>query len=84
MLVPPFLGVFNKAFPAQVMLIFSIFAELLLHLGLGGNACVVCAWQPQCGMPLLSGPPRKNILDGVIQNMAHREHAGYIRGRDYN
>ena len=78
MLVPPLLGMFEEAFPPEIIFAFPFLPELLFHLGLGGNPGVVGSGEPKYGVALLAGPAGKNVLDGVVEHMSHGQHPSHI------
>ena len=83
MLIAPLFGMFNKSIPAQIVLVFTFLAQLLLDFCLGGNASMVGAGKPESGMPLLACPAGKNVLNGIVENMTHGQNSGDI-GRGDN
>ena len=61
---------------------------ILRHLALGhhlrGDPCVVGAGLPQRVIPFHPVPAHQNILQRVVEGMAHVQAAGDIRRRDHN
>jgi hypothetical protein len=45
---------------------------------------MVGAWQPKNFFAIHPRFAREDILDGIIEDMPHMEHARDVRGRDYN
>ncbi len=60
----------------------ALFSELLVYLGLGGDAGMVGTKDPTGLVALHAGMADAGVLDGVVQGMAHVQHAGNVRGRD--
>ena len=56
--------------------------ELLVHLGLGGDAGMVGAQHPARRDAAHAVHADQRILDGVVERMAHVKHAGDVGGRD--
>ena len=71
--------------PAQVIAGQAlVFAQLLLHLDLGGDAGVVGAGHPQGGVALHPLEADQDVLEGGVHGMAHVELAGDVGGRHDN
>ena len=62
----------------------SLRAELLLDLGLSGNARVVGAWLPEHCLAFETRPAHEDVLQSVIQHVAHVQHARDIRRRNHD
>ena len=58
-----------------------VFAQLLFHLDLSGDAGVVGAGNPQGGVALHPLEADEDVLKGGVHGVAHVELAGYIGGR---
>ena len=71
----------QELLPAQVVPGQSFFPQLLFHLNLGGDACVVHAGNPQGAVTLHSLEPNQGILQGGIHGVTHVQLAGDIGGR---
>jgi hypothetical protein len=71
-----------KGVAAQVVTAFALLGQLPLHHVLGGDAGMVGAGQPQgvvAAHPVIAG---QDILQGVVQGMAHMQDAGDVGRRD--
>ena len=51
---------------------------------LGGDARVVLAWLPEGVVTLHAVPADQNVLQRVVEGVAHVENAGDVRGRDHD
>ena len=74
----------QKLLASQVVTAQALLPERPLHLGLGGNARVVAAGHPDGIEPLHTVIADQNILQSVVQSMAHVQLARDIRGRDHH
>lgn len=72
----------NKLLTADFKAGDAFFSELFVHLGLGGNTCMVGAKDPTSLITLHASTTDAGVLDGVVQGMAHMKHAGYVRRRN--
>lgn len=80
-LVAPFLGTLNKFFATEVVACeAAVGTEFFFDAGLGGDAGVIGTWEPESFFAELSGAAGEDILDGVVEDMAHGEDAGDIGG----
>ena len=69
---------------AQVAAVLLLLAQLPFDDGLGRDAGVVGARQPQ-GFPAFQARPAdEDVLQGVVQHVAHRQHARHIGRRDHD
>ena len=59
-----------------------MFAQFPLDDGLRGDSRVVGARHPQCSPTFQAGAADEDVLQRVVQDMAHREHAGHVGRRD--
>ena len=60
-----------------------LLGQLFFHSGLGGNAGVVGAGQPEHFLALLAGAACQNVLNCVVEYVTHVQHTRYIgRGND--
>ena len=62
----------------------SGFGQLPLDHHLRGDACVVLPRLPQGIKPLHALPADQDILQGVVEGMAHVQNAGHVRRRDHD
>ena len=60
----------------------ALIGQLLVHLRLRGDAGMVGAEDPARGTALHAGAADARVLDGVVEGMAHVQHAGDVRRRD--
>ena len=75
----PFPSMAQEFFSAHILFGESLLAQLLHHLGFGGNGGMVGARHPAGIVALHSRPTDKDVLYGVVEHVAHVQHPGYIR-----
>ena len=75
---------FQELVAAEVVAMFddALFAERFLDDSLRGNAGMVGARQPEHFIALHPFAAGKDVLQGVVEHVAHREDAGHIGRRD--
>src|SRR5690606_19672147 len=74
----------HKGLPAQIMPAGPFLGQRLLHPHLGGDARVVRPRQPEGLLPLHPVPPGEDVLQGLVQGVAHVEHPRHVgRGDDH-
>ena len=81
----PFPDFFQELFPAEIVAVFddALFAQGLLDDGLRCDAGMIGAWQPEDFIALHPFPPGEDVLQGVVEHVAHGEDAGDVgRGDD--
>ena len=61
---------------------FLLLLELLFHHHLRGDTGVVGARQPEDFLAVHARLAAEDVLDGVVEDVAHVEHAGDVRRRD--
>ncbi len=80
----PFPDPFYEFFSPDVMPFCSIFGKLTLHHVLGGDSGMVCSGKPKRVHSLHPPVPDQDVLEGVVQCMAHMQNACDIgRRNDY-
>ena len=73
----------EKFLPADLLPSFFFrFPNVFFHRGLRRDARVIGPRQPQHFMAQHARAPGQNILDGVVQDVPEREHAGDVRRRN--
>ena len=80
----PFPDLGHQRLAAEVVAVLDLaglFEGLLDHV-LGGDARVVGARQPEDFLAVHACLAGEDVLDGVVQDMAHGQHPGDVRGRD--
>ena len=80
--VCPVPGMLQELVARQVVLLDAFSGQLLHHLGFGGNRCVVGAGHPAGILAFHAGTTHQNVLDGVVEHVAHVEHARHIGWRN--
>ncbi len=75
--------VLQKLLAGQVGLLDALGGELGDDLGLGRDGCMVGAGHPQGVHAHHAGAAHQDILDSIVEHMAHVQHAGDI-GRRYH
>ena len=80
---PDFLQEF---FPAEVFAVLhdALLAQALLDDRLGGDAGVVGAGQPEDFVAFHARQPRQDVLNGVVEHVPQRQHAGDVGRRNDN
>ena len=67
---------------AHLETVLALTLELLVHLGLGCDTCMVRAQDPPRGAAPHAVVANERILDGVVHCMSHVEDSRHIGGRD--
>ena len=78
----PFVAGLDELLAANLKTADTLFGQFLVDLGLRGDAGVVGAQDPAGLIPLHAGTADAGVLDGVVERMAHVEHAGDVGRRD--
>ncbi len=80
----PLPDAFEKFFAAEIVAVPDCagFLENFLHHRLRGDAGVVGAGQPEDFLAVHARLAGEDVLDGVVEDVAHGKHAGDIRRRD--
>ena len=78
-LIPPLPALLKKALPSKVSLVNAFLFQLVNHLDLGGNGCVVRAWLPQGLVSLHPLITDQDVLHGIVQGVSHMELSCDIR-----
>ena len=81
-LLLPFPGVLQEVFAREGALVDAALGEHLDHFGLGGDGGVVGAGHPAGVLALHAGAADEDVLDGVVEHVAHVEHARDVGRRD--
>ena len=81
-LVGPFPGVADKLLARQLLLLDALLCQAVDHLGLGGNGGMVCAGHPAGVLALHAGTAHQNVLNRIIEHVAHVEHTRHVGRRD--
>ena len=84
-LLLPFPNAFQELFASQVITGFAfLFFDNLFNLNLGCQTCMVIAGHPQSVVAHHAVPADQDILQGIIQCMAHMQLTGDVRWGDNN
>ncbi len=75
---------FDEFFASQVMAGLALFGHLAFDNHLGGNTGMVCSGLPKGIQALHPLVTDKNVLQGIIERVAHMQVAGDIGRRDDN
>ena len=80
----PFPDLGHQRLAAKVVAVLDLagLLEGLLDDVLGGDTCMIGARQPQDFLAVHARLAGEDVLDGVVENVAHGQHAGHVRGRD--
>ena len=82
LLLAPLPHLRHEFFPAQIAAVQFVFAQLLFHDRLGGDSGVIRAGHPERGPTFQAGAADEDVLQRVVQDVPHREHASHIGRRD--
>ena len=80
----PFPSPLQKGFPADLLFGDSLFAHRLHNLGLGSDGSMVGARHPKGVIPLHPAPTDQDILQRIVQRMAHMQLPGDVGRWDHN
>ena len=83
-LVGPVPGMLQELLTGEVVLLDALLGELLHHLGLCSDRGMVGAGDPAGILTLHTGTTHENVLDGIVQHVAHVEHTGYVGRRNHD
>ena len=78
----PFPRMFEEVFTGERALVDALLGEHFHHFGFGGDGGVVGAGHPAGVLALHAGATDEDVLDGVVEHVAHVEHAGHVGRRD--
>ena len=76
--LPPGPDSFDEGILAEGVAVSPFVGELLLDYVLGGYSGMVGAGHPEDIVPLHPLPPRQDVLERVVEGVAHVERAGYV------
>ena len=82
MLVGPCPGMLEEFFTSQLMLLDALLSEFLHHLGFCSDRSMIGARDPQRILALHASTADKNVLNGVVQHVAHVQHTRHIGWRN--
>ena len=82
--VGPFPGVLQKGIAGEVGLLNAFCTQLLYDFGFGGNGGVVGPRNPTGIEPTQPGAAHQNVLNGVVEHVAHVQNAGHVGRRNDN
>ena len=77
-LLLPLPNALYKRFAPEILAAFTLLAERLLHHILRSDAGVVRAWKPERILALHTAPPDKNILNRLVERVAHVKNTRYV------
>ena len=83
-LLGPCPGMLQELLTGQVSLLDSLCGQTVHHLGLSGNRSVVGTRHPAGILAFHAGAAHQNILNGIVQNVSHVQHTGYVWRWDYH
>jgi len=83
-LVAPLPHLLDELFPPEVAAVQALLAQLFLDPGLGRDAGVVGAGKPQRVHPDKAGAAHEDILQSVVEDVPHVQHAGDVGRRDHD
>ena len=74
----------EKLLTGEVGLLYALLGEFLDHLCLGSDGGMVGAWHPEGVLAHHARTADEDILNGIVEHMAHMEHAGYVWRRNHD
>ena len=74
----------DEGLAAEVLTALALLAQGLLHHVLRGDARVVRARHPADVVAAHPVPPHQDVLDGLVQRVAHMQDACHVRRRDHH
>ena len=78
MLVGPVPGMSEELLTGEVQFLDALLGQTVHHLCLGGDRCMVGARHPASVLALQTCTAHQDVLDGVVQHVAHVQHTGHI------
>ncbi len=84
MLVRDLPGLLYELLPAELAAIDALFAQLALDHVLGRDAGVVGSDHPERRLAEHPVEAHEDILEGILETVAHMEDPRHVRGRDYH
>ena len=67
----------------KVAFLDALLGEAVHHLSLSSDRGVVGARHPACVLALHTCAAHEDVLDGVVEHVAHVEHTSHVWWRDY-
>ena len=80
--VRPVPSVFQELIAAEVGLFDALFGQLAHHFSLCGDTCMVGSRHPAGIFAFHTGAANENILNRIVQHVAHVEHTRYVWRRN--
>ena len=78
MFVCPFPSVLQEFLAGEVALLDALFGEFLHHLGFGSDRGMVGTWHPASILAQHTCAAHENILDGIVEHVAHVKHTRHV------
>ena len=78
MLVGPVPSMLQELLACEVQFLDALLCQTVHHLCLGGYGCVVGAGNPTSVLALQACTAHQDVLDGVVEHVAHVQHTGHI------
>ena len=82
-LLLPLPDALNKRLAPKILTTLTLLAERLLNDVLGRNTRVVGTGKPKSILTLHTAPPDENILNRLVERVAHVKNTRHVRRRDY-
>jgi hypothetical protein len=70
--------VFEEFLAAEVGLLYALFGEFRYHFGFCCDSGMVGSGYPEGILAVHSCTAHKDVLNGVVEHMAHVEHTGHV------
>ena len=81
MFVGPVPSVLQELVASEVGLLNALLGETFHHFGLGSDAGVVGSWHPKGVLAFLTRATHEDVLDSVVEHVAHVKHTGDVGWR---
>ena len=81
-LLGPGPGVLQEFFTGEVSFLDTLFSQAVDNLGFGGDGGMVCAGHPAGVLAFHAGVAHEDVLNGLIQYVAHVEDTCHVGWRD--
>ena len=82
-LLLPFPDALNKGLAPEILTALTLLAERLLDDVLSRDAGMVGTGEPKRILTLHTAPPDENILNRLVERMAHVKNTRHVRRRNY-
>jgi hypothetical protein len=74
----------QKLLTAEVTLFDALLGKAVYNLSLSCDRGMISAWHPQSILAVKACLANQDVLNGIVEHMAHVEHACHVWRRNYN